>query len=78
MIQTMVQQRPQKISILEIYFIVFQYFLFQFLIFSPWDLSKKMRLEILFKMVQFSFQNSLMAPSYDPNTVLVHPPLKKC
>ena len=57
-------------------YIVCLYFLLQNSIPSPWILSKKLRLEILFKMVQFSFQNSLMAPSYDPNTVLVHPPLK--
>ena len=56
--------------------IVCLYFSLQNSIPSPWILSKKLRLEILFKMVQFSFPNSLMVPSYDPNTVLVHPPLK--
>ena len=47
---------------------VFQYFWYENQGFRAQDLSLDLRLEIPLRIVKFSFQNSLMAPSYDPNT----------
>ena len=51
-----------------LFWVVFQYFWYQNRGFRARDQSLDLRLEILLRMVKFSFQNSLMAPSYDPNT----------
>ena len=51
-----------------LFWVVFQYFWYQNRGFRARDQSLDLRLEIPLRMVKFSFQNSLMAPSYDPNT----------
>ena len=55
-------------KLFSIILVVFQYFWYQNRGFRARDKSLDLRLEIPLRMVKFSFQNSLMAPSYDPNT----------
>ena len=53
---------------IRIFWDVFHHFWYTNRGFRARDLSPDLRLEIPLRMVKFSFQNSLMAPSYDPNT----------